>query len=249
MFTDSDPVDFQEIPSTDKTHYVTGYLALPHIPLIDHDAAVRWAHHLLQQEDGETPAQELHIVEHPMKDHIHRREQARQKRAESECKEAMKGDIDWVRSGGTLRDRVTGKRDFERTNIIRKELELQELERKALNEWDVYESRWNALLASNGPLTFSAIPWPVADLPSYVGELTIRSIAHFVTAPLRVRSSNVARRHRIRQLILRYHPDKIYSIVSRTTDEEKVAVEEGVRVVLTCLKYLHDEEKALEQLA
>jgi hypothetical protein len=233
------PVNWRDMQPADELRYMTGYLAFLHPPAINPNVV-----RCTPQVNNATSGQQQ-VIEHPMKDDIHQREQMRQKRAQSEHEEAVKGDIDWVKSGGILRDR-TGKRDFERTNIIRKELELQELEIKVLERWNAYEHRWNMILASRGPLTFSAIPWPVADLPAHVSDLTIRSIAHFVIAPLRVAGSTVARRHRIRQLILRYHPDKVSSVISRTVNDDKVAVEEGVIVVLTCLKYLHDEEKAME---
>jgi hypothetical protein len=69
----------------------------------------------------------LPLVELANRAEIHQRQQ----RVEAETSEALKGDIEWVRSGG----------DFVRTKRIRDELDKQERERKALAAWMEYEDR------------------------------------------------------------------------------------------------------------
>jgi hypothetical protein len=87
----------------------------------------------------------LFLVEHANRAEIHQH----QIRAGLEHSEALRGDIEWVRSGGVLRD-SNGRRDFARTERIRERIDEQERERKALAVWTEYEDRWRASFLTNG---------------------------------------------------------------------------------------------------
>ena len=197
----------------------------------------------------------LPLVEHANRAEIHRR----QKRVESETSEALKGDIEWVRSGGILRD-GDGRRDFARTERIREQLDEQERERKALAVWMGYEDRWRASLVTgrgrtgSSPLDsaddqdrdqgmrFRDVAWPVAKPPESPDELTVGTVREFVLSPLRRKDiSPSKRKDRIRQLLLRYHPDKTAFLLSRVAEEEKERVREGVNNVFMSLKSLQGD--------
>lgn len=92
-------------------------------------------------------------------------------RLEREQAEIIRGEEDWVRSGGILRD-SDGKRDFARTEKIREELRLREWEKEVQGRFDEYERRWAELLgrerrmamsfeSQSEELKFGDIPWPV----------------------------------------------------------------------------------------
>ena len=198
----------------------------------------------------------LSLIEHGNRAEIHRRE----KRVESELSEALKGDIEWVRSGGVLRD-SNGRRDFAQTQRIREQLDEQERERKALAAWMDYEDRWRAsLLIRTGDrlknasvklvegegrhkgIGFRDVAWPVAEPPDDPEGLFFGAVREFVFAPLRGKDVTPSkRRDRIRQLLLRYHPDKTAFLFSRVAEEERDRVREGVNNVFMCLKSLQGD--------
>ena len=198
----------------------------------------------------------LPLVEHANRVEIHRR----QKRVESETSEALRGDIEWVRSGGVLRD-SNGRRDFVRTERIRDQLDEQERERKAMAAWAEYEDRWRASLVigcgrrkdpsmdmdSEGRdrdqgIGFRDVAWPVAKPPEGPDELTVGAVKEFVLAPLQRKDiAPSKRKDRVRQLLLRYHPDKTAFLLSRVAEEEKDRVLEGINNVFMSLKSLQGD--------
>ena len=209
----------------------------------------------LGYDDTDTPNPPLLLVEHANRAEIHRR----QKRVESELSEALKGDVEWVRSGGVLRDN-NGRRDFARTRRIQEQLDVQEREKKALALWAEYEDRWRAGLLINNDrhknslsdpaededrdegIEFRDVVWPVAKPPEDPEGLTTGAVQEFVLAPLRVKGVTPSkRRDRIRQLLLRYHPDKTGLLLSRVREEEKDRVREGINNIFMGLKSLQED--------
>ena len=190
----------------------------------------------------------LPLVEHANRAEIHRRQQ----RAELETSEALKGDIEWVRSGGVLRD-TNGRRDFVRTERIRDQLDEQERERKALAAWGEYEDRWRASLVigrknssdlgdRDRGIGFMDVAWPVAKRPESPDGLTVGAVRDFVFASLRGKDITPSKKKdRIRQLLLRYHPDKTAFLLSRVAEEERDRVHEGINNVFMSLKSLQGD--------
>ncbi|EPQ53562.1 hypothetical protein GLOTRDRAFT_13333, partial [Gloeophyllum trabeum ATCC 11539] len=171
------------------------------------------------------------------------KEQARLRRLEREREIAEAGEIDWVRSGGTLRD-ASGRRDVERTERIRAELRREAEEKRALARWAAYEARWQDFAASSGPVRFADIPWPVEETPKCAREITFRKIEDFLFADLAARGSTVTRKERIRTSMLRWHPDKMGPVAARVVEEDQADVKEGIGVVFRCLRALQDPKKA-----
>ncbi|KAF9787821.1 hypothetical protein BJ322DRAFT_983771, partial [Thelephora terrestris] len=166
----------------------------------------------------------------------------RQKRVESELSEALRGDIEWVRSGGVLRD-SNGRRDFSRTQRIREQIDEQERERVAVAAWAEYEDRWRGSLLVNGAkgIGFRDVAWPVAETPEDPEGLTFGAVREFVLAPLRGKGVTPStKKDRIRQLLLRYHPDKTGFLLSRANGEDKDRVREGINNVFMSLKALQE---------
>ena len=199
-------------------------------------------------DDGDSANTTLPLVEHANRTEIHRR----QKRVELETSEALKGDIEWVRSGGVLRD-TNGRRDFVRTKRIRDQLDEQERERKALAAWMDYEDRWRASLLMGRKnssdlqdrdrgIGFADVAWPVAKRPESPDGLTMGAVREFVLALLRGKDvTPLKRKDRIRQLLLRYHPDKTAFLLSRVAEEEADRVREGINNVFMSLKSLQGD--------
>lgn len=196
-----------------------------------------------EQADREAEAeQERRTKELAWEERCQRDAQVRQERLERERAEALVGEMDWVRAGGSLRD-ANGRRDVVRTEQLRAEIRLQDEEKRLMAQWDAYEARWRALLASSSTVSFRDVPWPTPTAPSSVDELTNAAIADFIFGPLQVRKNTITRRERIRASLLRWHPDKVYSILVRTVEEDTNVVREGVNTVFRCLKALQDAER------
>ena len=168
--------------------------------------------------------------------------QACAQRQQSEREQIRLGEMEWVRAGGWLRD-ASGRKDKARTEQIRAEVRLADEERKILERWHAYEARWNALLASTTPVTFVDIPWPVSLPPSSAEDLTPDAITEFFLAPLRVRSSTVLKKDRIRTSILRWHPDKLSVIMARTVERDIDNVRAGINNVFHVVRSLQDSER------
>lgn len=168
-----------------------------------------------------------------------KRKEDRRKRREKERELASLGEFEWVRSGGMLRD-AEGRRDKVRTEEIKAEIRLQERERLLAARWETYESKWRVLLASRDPVSFKDIPWPLPSPPSTVKELTYAQLSEFLLESLEARTNMVTKRERIRSSMLRWHPDKISSVLSRVIEEDKIAVREGLGVVMMALKRMKE---------
>ncbi|PBK94823.1 hypothetical protein ARMGADRAFT_68028 [Armillaria gallica] len=178
--------------------------------------------------------------------------QADMRRA-AEKAEALRGEENWVRNGGLLRD-ADGNRDYARTNAIREELKLRDLEESLVNRWNAYEKAWQDLVSSNSPLRFSDIPWPVTVLsssplskdpsptPLKLGDITMAKVEDLLLGDLRVRGCVVTRKERIRNSLLRWHPDKMTAILSRVVQEDIGDVENGIGIVVRCLHHLNSKD-------
>lgn len=166
----------------------------------------------------------------------------RRARLERERQEIYLSELEWVRSGGILRD-AKGRRDKARTEALRQEIRLQDEERRILERWRAYETRLRALQSSGHVLTWDSIPWPVADLPSSPIDLEPEAIADFIFATFKVRGVPTAKKDRLRTSILRWHPDKFVAFMSRVPADEQERVLEGVYAVFRSLRHLQDMEK------
>ena len=129
-----------------------------------------------------------------------------------------------------------------RTERIRQEIKLQMEEQLVMQQWEAYEDQWRALLSSNGPITFKDIPWPLEIGPTDVKQLTPANISKFLLASLRVRQNKVTQKERIRASLLRWHPDKLASVLRRVVEGDIEAVREGVGAVFMCLNVLQQEK-------
>ncbi|KAH9926697.1 uncharacterized protein B0H18DRAFT_1005162 [Fomitopsis serialis] len=182
------------------------------------------------------------LKEEAWQEKLRRDAQQREKRRAQERAEALIGEMDWVRSGGSLRD-ANGRLDKVRTEQLREEVRILDEDTRLTKLWDSYETRWRALLATTDPVTFTHIPWPLPVFPKAVDELAPAAIEEFLLGPLRVRKNTVTKRERIRASLLRWHPDKISNLLSRVIDEDQAVVREGVHVVFRCLKAMQDSDR------
>ena len=182
------------------------------------------------------------LKEEAWQERLRREAQLREEQLARERAEALKGEMEWVRAGGSLRD-ANGRRDPVRTAEVREQVRILDEETRLLKLWDGYEARWRALLASSDPIAFAHIPWPAPTTPKAVEELGPAVIEEFLFGPLRARNNTITRRDRIRASLLRWHPDKVSGVLSRVVEEDQPLVREGVHAVFRCLKALQDSDR------
>lgn len=180
---------------------------------------------------------------------LQRDAELRKERLAQEEAEARHGEEEWVRSGGILRD-TKGRRDMVRTQTVRDELKLRDIEKALVERWEAYEGQWKELLASNGKgkegradLRFRDLPWPVdtGDKKAEVSDLTVGRVEEFLLGGLKVRGCGITRKDRIRSSLLRWHPDKLTSVLARVVEEDVEIVNEGVSVVIRSLQKLNSK--------
>ncbi|KAJ6608309.1 hypothetical protein B0H10DRAFT_1885113 [Mycena sp. CBHHK59/15] len=151
--------------------------------------------------------------------------------------------MNWVRSGGILRD-AEGTRDYARTEAIREEIRIGDLERVLLERWVKYEQRWAELNARAGramerDIRFGDVPWPVCGKDVTPADLTADQVEDFLLAGLKVRGCTVTKKERVRSSLLRWHPDKLTGVLGCIVDADLDAVRKGVNVVVSCLHQLN----------
>lgn len=177
---------------------------------------------------------------------LRRDAEIRQQRLEREKAEAVRGEEEWVRSGGILRD-ANGKRDMARTRAVKEELKLREVEKELTRRWAEYEKRWKELLASRkeeerSKVRFSDLPWPV-DIDGVeeieLDDLTVEKVEGFLLGSLQVRGCTVTKKDRVRSSLLRWHPDKMTGVLARVVEEDLDLVKQGISVVMVCLQKLN----------
>ncbi|KAJ3882576.1 hypothetical protein F5051DRAFT_449118 [Lentinula edodes] len=218
--------------------------------------------HILQSSHSSPSAEETNAPPPPPVDPLEEKHRARLEREEVE---RVRGEKDWVRSGGILRD-SEGKRDFARTEKVREEIRLREWEKEVQERWDGYERRWAELQAKerkgDSKYSFQDIPWPVhvgerdAKTKSRISgtwgtvtltakvelpDLNRENVEKFLTDGLKVRGCKVTRKERVRTSLLRWHPDKMTALVSKVIDDDRKDVESGISAVVRCLQDMNSK--------
>ncbi|KZT70516.1 hypothetical protein DAEQUDRAFT_725448 [Daedalea quercina L-15889] len=188
------------------------------------------------------------LKEEAWQERLRRDIQRHEERLAQERAEALIGEMEWVRAGGSLRD-ANGRRDKVRTEQLREEIRILDEEARLVKLWDGYEARWRAVLAATDAVTFEDVPWPLPLTPRTVDELVPAAIEEFLFGSLRVRRNTVTRRERIRASLLKWHPDKAAALMSRVIREDQAVVREGIHTVFRCLKDMQDAYKPSPDMA
>lgn len=181
-------------------------------------------------------------------------EESRRRRLceEREREQALIGEKHWIRQGGILRDK-DGRRDYERTELVRKIVEREDAERRIRERWENYESAWLRLMSRSPSkelktVTFKSIPWPLIIPPTSNADLHDQSkISEFLFESLTLEGNKTTRKERIRASLLRWHPDKLHGVLTRVPEEELEEVKIGVDTVIMALMKIQEAEKVIRQ--
>jgi len=182
------------------------------------------------------------------------------KRAKLEkIKEAeLLAELEWLKLGGRIRGDTPAEAELR--NQLDEEAKLTDEEKGLRRAWERYDKAWEQLVKSIRPtktftfrklsFTFEELPWPVPprfdtskpkELPPVTLEdLTCESIDKFILHP--AREPGKSRRDKLREAILKYHPDKFSRYLHRVVEGDRARVEEGVIVVTRHLNRLMNSE-------
>ncbi|EJD05620.1 uncharacterized protein FOMMEDRAFT_78190 [Fomitiporia mediterranea MF3/22] len=237
--------------------YATGHLAFPACTWVTPEEKLRTLHQLFHAQQNlqsqktneqlvaENAEQKKRVeAEQAWEKYLGLEEKRRRVREEREREEALKGEKHWVRHGGILRD-ANGRRDYKRTDEIRKIVEREDKERRIIERWRAYENAWiNILASADKALSFGDIPWPLASPPKSPDDLRDPTkIADFLFESLTIESNKTTRKERLRTSLLRWHPDKLGGILARVPEGELDAVKDGIDAVVISLMKLQEAEK------
>ncbi|KAI0056241.1 hypothetical protein BV25DRAFT_1832470 [Artomyces pyxidatus] len=170
---------------------------------------------------------------------MEREEAARQEREkaqkERERQEREKEELERARKE---KERLQRERqEQERQEKVRSENARRQREAQAMADaFAKYEAEWNAMHGRQ--LTFGTIPWPV-QVPSMVrnvSDLTERGIKEFLLSEHH--SKNVSAKQRIREALLRWHPDRLVTTLAMVVERDRVNVEKGANIVTGILNGL-----------
>lgn len=113
--------------------------------------------------------------------------------------------------------------------------------------WASYQLRWAALTQSNAleaPLTYTAIPWPVANEPFNPSSLTPERMSTFLLSSLH--SPEKVPMERIREAMKLWHPDKFEGrFMGAIAVSDRAVVREGLGMVARGLIELMRVQKKL----
>ncbi|KIM34183.1 hypothetical protein M408DRAFT_59824 [Serendipita vermifera MAFF 305830] len=112
--------------------------------------------------------------------------------------------------------------------------------------WDAYDEKWRRLasevLAGGQPsITFATLPWPLLNPPSSPDAITRNAVGAFILSQWH--SKNKTPRDRIRDALLRWHPDRFGRYLTCAPEgEERDNVKIGVGNVARSLNELLTKE-------
>ncbi|KAF8526050.1 hypothetical protein BU17DRAFT_41400 [Hysterangium stoloniferum] len=162
----------------------------------------------------------------------HKAEMEERNRKKAERKAAKKRE----RDAREETKRLEKEREAER--IAKRELKARQ---RRLEAWEYYETRWKKYMLSELPdklLKFHDISWPVFSVPVTAEDLSQESISAFLLYGIENDGPKV-RKERIREALLRWHPDKFEGKMGAKLDlMQKDMVMEGVGIVARCLNTL-----------
>ncbi|KAI8993811.1 hypothetical protein BD414DRAFT_480514 [Trametes punicea] len=152
--------------------------------------------------------------------------------------QAYRRESERHRAAYEKRKRVEEEKEAARREREREVLRArrQEAEREAQCS---YESRWAELSSTSESLGFHDIPWPMFSQPPTLDDITPARVTRFVLSPLQ---QGETRREVVRNALRRWHPDRFGRVLSRVSEQDKEAVQEGMGIVVRCLNHLLERE-------
>lgn len=250
------------LSNTPPCQYIPGYVAFPNrIPFNifeREEAKVLKEHEEKERFKAEREQEERERVEaakKAAKSEWQRRDAVKQARLESIREAALRAEIEWLRMGGRIS--LDNPGDAELRKKYDEEATLTSEERTLKRAWEKYDKEWEMLAISIRPtksftfrkisFTFLDVPWPILrdtdtkePLRMELGHLTTAAIERFLLHPLRAPCKS--RRDKLRDAVLRFHPDKFSRYLHRIVEEDRARVQEGVIIVTKCLNELMGSE-------
>lgn len=100
------------------------------------------------------------------------------------------------------------RKEEERRQRDADRLRREEAQRQRTRDaWERYEARWRTANSQDDNLSFAFIPWPMEFQPRSATEISSDAIKAFILSPLH--SINKQPKQRLREQLLRFHPDRL----------------------------------------
>ncbi|KAF8590767.1 hypothetical protein K439DRAFT_1627502 [Ramaria rubella] len=245
---------------TSPPHYAQGYIAFPlgNVPSPVAECArlfhERVKSHRAKLEQEQDEFQRAKAVQTVADLAWQQQEEARRSRLDKLKEEALRAEIEWERMGGRVNRSIE---DEELKKKLDEEANLTDEERALRKSWEEYDKAWERLVLSIRPtktftfrkvsFSFTDVPWPILRQPADTNngtthtidlkDITEPAVAKFLLDPRR--DPKKSRRERLRDAMLRYHPDKFEGrVLPRIIPEDRERVQEGVGIVMKCLNEL-----------
>ena len=129
------------------------------------------------------------------------------------------------------------RREEERARREAERLRREEAQRqKTRDAWENYERRWRNVNTQEVDLSFASIPWPMESQPHSQFDITSYAIKDFILSPLH--SMNKSHKQRLREQLLRFHPDRFEGRwLSRVRESDRAEVKDAINSVA---RYLNE---------
>jgi len=160
----------------------------------------------------------------------HRRKHAARAAAEQVAAEQRRAAVESER-----------RREEERARREADRLRREEAQRQRTRDaWEIYEQRWRNANTQEVDLSFASIPWPMESQPHSPSDITNNDIKEFILSPLH--SANKSHKQRLREQLLRFHPDRFEGRwLSRVRESDRAEVRDAINTVA---RYLNEALQA-----
>ncbi|GJJ08462.1 hypothetical protein Clacol_002680 [Clathrus columnatus] len=126
------------------------------------------------------------------------------------------------------------EREAEAKRMAKRELKDHQRRQEVLKYYDTRWQEYTSLPDQHQLLGFTDIPWPVFPVVTTIATITEERISEFILYQLD-KDNPRGRKERIREALLRWHPDKFESKLGPRLGGEKALILEGVGIVARCL--------------
>lgn len=174
-------------------------------------------------------------LEEELADYREEEEEARREEEEEEAREREER----ARKESERKEREHKKKEKEQEERRKKEAERrrkarEEEERQASvpQEWLEYETFWETIhgLLGRPNQTFASIRWPMIVQPDTPDDIKVDKIKKFILSPLH--SAKRPHKQRIKDALLRWHPDKFQRVLEKVKPGEREKVLLGADFVV-----------------
>lgn len=192
--------------------------------------------HEARRKIEEERARQAKLREAMRKAEEERRREEERKEMERERKEREREE----RRKREKQEKRAREEDKRKEKAQREARSRQRSDRAILEAWTAYETDWTTILSTTTSstrfLTFVSIRWPMANPPFNAEEITFLDVRDFILSPLH--SEGQSHKQRVRNALLRWHPDKFARMMEMVIVRDQAEVKAGAETVARYLNQI-----------